>query len=310
MSSFIPLLIQMLETEELRLFSKVVATSSISRAASELRVPRATLSRKLAGLEEKLGVRLIQRTTRRMTLTDDGRVLHRHAQNVLEAVRLAEASVRRSDEGVRGDVRVSMPPMVGTGLPDLIADFALAHPQVRLQVHVSNRVVDLRGEGFDVAIRATGTLEPGLIARKLARVSLVGVASPAYLAAHGTPASLGDLRSHRCLMSLGRDTRAQTQWQVEGKKVALEGSAFADDPHLVLRLAIRGLGIAFLPATLVATPVARGELVTVMPKTLRLDGSVSLVSVERKLVSPAARAFIAWVVERGPSALKSAHAAG
>ncbi|APR87041.1 Transcriptional regulator, LysR family protein [Minicystis rosea] len=299
----------MLETEELRLFFKVVTTSSISRAASELGVPRATVSRKLAGLEEKLGVRLMQRTTRRMTLTDEGRTLHRHAQNVLEAVRLAEASVRR-EEGVQGDVRLSMPPMVGTGLPDLIADFALAHPEVRLQVHVSNRVVDLRSEGFDAAIRATGALAPGLVARRLARVSLVGVASPSYLASRGAPATLADLRRHRCLMSLGRDTRAQTHWQVEGKKVALEGAAFADDPHLVLRLAVRGLGIALLPASLAAAPIARGELVAVMPKALRLEGSVSIVFAERKLMSPAARALVDWIVAHGPAALKSASAAG
>src|SRR3954464_5596712 len=101
----------MLETEELAIFAAVVASNSISRAAVELRVPRATVSRKLAALEERLGVRLLQRTTRSMKLTEQGQLLYRHAQLVLDAVRLAEASVKPSSSGPRGVVRVSMPPM-------------------------------------------------------------------------------------------------------------------------------------------------------------------------------------------------------
>src|SRR3954462_13362894 len=117
-------LIQMLETEELAIFAAVVLWSSVSRAAAELRVPRATVSRKLAGLEERLGVRLLQRTTRSMRLTEQGQLLHRHAKLVLDAARLAEASVQLRPNGLSGVVRVSMPPMTGGTLPDVLADFA------------------------------------------------------------------------------------------------------------------------------------------------------------------------------------------
>lgn len=296
----------MLETEELRIFATVVNASSISRAATELRVPRATVSRKLSLLEERLGVRLLRRTTRSMQLTDAGKQLHRHAELVLDAVRLAESSVQSDPSGPTGSVRVSVPPMVGGSLPDVLADFAQAFPAVQLQVHVSNRFVDLKREGYDAAIRATSALAPGLIARRLSRVSLLGVASPAYLVAHGTPQSLAELRQHRCLMSFDREERAQTHWAPSGRKLSLAGAAFSNDPHLVLRFVERGLGIAFLPSTLVATKIARGELVPVLPKRLRLEGSISLVYAERKLMAPAVRAFIDWIVERGPTALSNA----
>jgi DNA-binding transcriptional LysR family regulator len=303
------LLIQMLEAEELAIFVAVVASSSVSRAAVELRVPRATVSRKLAGLEERLGVRLLQRTTRSMKLTEQGQLLYRHAQLVLHAVRLAEASVQPSSNGPSGVVRVSMPPMTGGSLPDVLADFALEYPKICLQAHVSNRAVNLRREGYDVAIRATGSLEPGLVSRVLSRVSLVGVASPAYLAAHGTPRSANELRQHRCLLGFDQQERPQTHWSLLGKKRAIAGAAFSNDPHLMLRFALRGLGIAFLPATLVAGALARGELVAVLPKQLRLQGSVSVVYVERKLMPVQVRAFVDWLIERAPAALSHPSAA-
>lgn len=293
----------MLETAELRIFTAVVASSSVSRAATELGVPRATVSRKLAGLEERLGVRLLQRTTRSMKLTEQGLRLFRHAELVLDAARLAEASVQRRSDEPTGVVRVSMPPMTGGSLPDVLADFAREYPAIRLVAHVSNRAVNLRRDGYDVAIRATGALEPGLISRTLSRVSLLGVASPAYLSAHGTPGSARDLRRHRCLMGFDSEGRAQTHWIVEGKRKALAGAAFSNDPHLVLRFALRGLGIAFLPATLVAGALARGELVVVLAKQLRVQGSVAIVYLERKLMPPQVRAFVDWIVQRAPAAL-------
>ncbi|MDF3066001.1 MAG: Transcriptional regulator, LysR family protein [Polyangiaceae bacterium] len=299
----------MLETDELLIFIKVVAASSVSRAAGELGVPRATVSRKLAALEERIGARLLQRTTRSMTLTEAGRTFHRHAELVLDAARAAESSVRPRSATPSGRVRVTMPPMTGSGLPELLADFARQHPTIQLLLHVANRVVDLRREPYDVAIRASSALAPGLVARTLTRVRLVGVAAPSYLATHGTPATLADLPEHRCLMGLSGDGTAQTHWHAGKSRTKLAGTVFTNDPHLVLRFALRGLGIAYLPATLVATPLARGELTRVLPQALRLEGAVSVVYRERKLMAPAVRAFVDHVVRHGPVALRHASAA-
>ncbi len=301
----------MLETEELRIFTAVVAKSSISRAATELRIPRATVSRKLAALEDRLGVRLLRRTTRSMQLTDAGRAFHLSASAALDAVRAAEATVApKRGSRPSGDVFVSMPPMVGGGLPDLLADFAREHPEIRLHVDVSNRIVDLARERFDVALRATGRLDPGLTARTLARVSLVGVAAPGYVARASAPRTLADLRDHRCLVGLDAAGRPQTHWTIGRRRLAVTGVAYSNDPHLVLRWALRGLGIALLPSTLVANARARGELVPILAGVLRTEGTISLVAHERKLVPPAVRAFVEYVARRAPAALQSPNAAG
>jgi DNA-binding transcriptional LysR family regulator len=295
----------MLETDELRIFVTVVALSSISRAADELKVPRATVSRKLALLEERLGVRLLRRTTRSMQLTDAGRAFRHHAEAALDALRFAEASVAPKGSAPSGDVFVSMPPMIGGGLPDVLSDFARLYPAIRLHVDVSNRKVDLAREHFDVAIRATGRLDAGLTARTLARVRLVGVASPTYAARHGTPSTVADLRSHRCLVGLDAAGRPQTHWVIGGRRRSVAGTAYSNDPHLVLRWALRGLGIALLPATLVASHLTRGELVTILPGVLYTEGTVSIVMLERRLFPPAARAFVDFMVERAPAALRN-----
>ncbi len=299
----------MLETEELRIFVAVVATSSVSRAAAELQIPRATLSRKLAGLEERLGVRLLRRTTRSMQLTDAGRAFHRSAEAALDAIRLTEASVIPKGATPSGDVFASIPPMVGGGLPDVLADFAREYPSIRLHVDVSNRTVDLSRERFDVAIRATGRLDSGLTARTLAKVSLMGVASPTYVARHGTPTTVADLRDHRCLVGLDAEGRPQAYWMIGKKRRAIQGVAYSNDPHLVLRWALRGLGIALLPSTLVAAHLTRGELVAILPGVLRTEGTVSLVMLERKLLTPAVRAFVEFVSKRAPAALTNPSAA-
>lgn len=299
----------MVETEDLRIFASIVRTSSISRAATELKVPRATVSRKLALLEERLGVRLLRRTTRSMQLTEAGRAFHRAAESALEAVRLAEVSVAPRGATPSGDVFVSIPPMVGGGLPDVLSDFAREHPSIRLHVDVSNRSVDLARERFDVAIRATGKLDAGLTARTLARVSLVGVAAPLYVASRGAPSRLTDLTKHRCLVGLDAEARPQTHWRIGKTRRAVVGAAYSNDPHLVLRWALRGLGIALLPATLVASHLARGELVTILPGTLRTEGTVSLVMRERKLLPPPVRLFVDFVTRRAPAALGRASVA-
>jgi DNA-binding transcriptional LysR family regulator len=299
-------LIQMqepLDNAELLAFTKAVESRSLSRAAAELGVPRATLSRRLARLEERLGARLVRRTTRSLTITDAGEALYRHARIVLDAVNEAEASVRRGDEAVRGNLRVSLPPLVSSAFFDLLADFASAYPQVRLQTHFSTRMVDLQRDGYDVALRATGHFEPGLVARTLVRFHFVAVATPAYLAAHGTPTSLRELRRHRCLMGFARGELPETHWRAAGRKLQLDGVFFSNNPELLARAAERGLGIALVPSLAVESRLERGKLVEVMPGVLRAEGRIALVYPERELVAPPVRAFVDWMVARASQAL-------
>jgi DNA-binding transcriptional LysR family regulator len=295
-----------IENAELLAFTKVVDAKSLTRAAGELGVPRATLGKRLARLEQKLGVRLLRRTTRSLALTDAGELFYRQARIVLDAVSQAEASIRRPGDAVSGDLRVSVPPLADKRFLDAIAEFVEAHPQVRLHVLFSSRMVDLQREAYDVALRATGHLEPGLVARTIARTSLIAVASPRYLADHGEPRKLSDLDRHRCLMGFARGELPQTHWVTGKGKVPLDGVFFSNSPELLCRLAARGQGIAFVPAVAVSAYVERGELVPVLPKILRVEGRVALVHPERDLVPPQVRAFIDWMAVRLPPIFQTA----
>lgn len=294
-----------LENAELLAFTKIVDAKSLTRAAAELGIPRATVGKRLARLEQRLKVRLLRRTTRSLALTDAGETFYRQARIVLDAASQAEASIRRPGDAISGDLRVSLPPMTGARFLDAIAEFVEAHPQVRLHAMFSSRMVDLRREGYDVALRATEQLEPGLVARTIARTSLVAVASPGYLSEHGEPQRLSDLAHHRCLMGFARGELPQTHWASGKSKFPLEGACFSNSPELLCRLAARGQGIALVPAVAAAAYVERGDLVPVMPKILRVDGRMALVYPERDLVPAQVRAFIDWMVTRLPPLMQS-----
>ena len=173
------------ETSELVAFTRTVDAKSLSRAAAELRVPRATVSRRLARLEERLGARLLRRTTRSLVLTEVGEVFYRQACIALDAVRLAEQSVRKADDLVRGDLRVSVPPIMSVSFHAMLCEFAMRYPALRVHVHTSNQHVDILNGGYDVALRASSQIQPGLIARTLFRDPMIAVAAPAYLADRG-----------------------------------------------------------------------------------------------------------------------------
>jgi DNA-binding transcriptional LysR family regulator len=293
-----------LETAELLAFARTVDARSLSRAAAELGVPRATVSRRLARLEERLAVRLLRRTTRSLKLTDAGEALYRHAQIVLDAVGNAEASVRRTDDVIRGDLRVSLPPNVPPSLRRMLVDFMVRYPDVRLQVNATARRVDLVREGYDVALRAGADLEPGLIARTLATDRTIAAAAPSYLARHGTPKTRKDLAKHRLLMGFDRGELPATHWPFgRANKVHVEGSFFSNDIGLLAEAAFQGHGIAFLPLMMLRPALEDGSLVQVLPGVLENRVRVAVVYPEREFVPPQVRAFVDALVAWAPGEL-------
>jgi DNA-binding transcriptional LysR family regulator len=295
-----------IENAELLAFTKTVDARSVSRAASELGVPRATVGRRLQRLEERLGVRLLRRTTRSLVLTDAGDALYRHARIALDAVEQAEQSVRRTDDAVKGDLRVSCPPFTSQGFYDLLDGFITQYPEVRLQVHFSTAHVDLRRGGYDLAIRGSSELEPGLVARLLIKSALIAVASPKYLSQHGTPRTLRDLRHHRCLSGFARGELPQTHWSDgKGKQVHVASVVAANDIAFLLHAALRGHGIAVLPEEM-ARPHLGRALTHVLTKVIRAETRLSVVFPEREYLPPQVRAFVdavtAWA-RRDPRGL-------
>jgi len=300
-------MIETVETSELLAFTRTVEAKSLSRAAAELSTPRATIGRRLARLEKRLDVRLVRRTTRALALTDAGAAFYRHARIALDAVEQAEASVRRSDNVIRGTLRVTTPPMQNPGFHALVCDFARAHPDVQIHIDASSRHVDLLREGYDVALRGGTELTPGLVARTVARTADVAVAAPAYLAARGTPRSARDLRAHRCLLGFTRDGLPQTHWpKAGGGKMSVEGSFVSNDITLLVDAAVRGLGIAVLPMLLVGAALERGDLVRVLPELIHAETRMSIVYQEKELLPPQVRAFIDALIAWAPTAIYAA----
>lgn len=300
------------ETSELVAFTKTISAKSLSRAAAELRVPRATVSRRLARLEERLGARLLRRTTRSIALTEVGEAFYRQACIALEAVRLAEQTVRMTDDLVRGDLRVSVPPLMSESFHAMLCNFAGRHPELRVHVHTSNQLVDIVQGGYDVALRASSHIQPGLIARTLFRDAMIAVAAPAYLAAHGTPRTVRDLRAHRCLLGFARGELAETHWPlVSGGKLHVDGAFFSNDIALLRDAALNGLGIALLPRGLVTSDLEGDTLVPVLADVVGTEMQIALVYPERTFLPPQVRLFIdavaAWVsLELAANRLSSA----
>lgn len=293
------------ETSELLAFTKTIEAHSLSRAAAELGAPRATIGRRLARLEEKLGVRLLRRSTRALALTDAGEAFYRHARIVLDALAQAEASVE-TDEELRGTVRIAVPPMLDRSFGALVAEFARAHPHVQLQVNVATRHVDLLREGYDLALRAANELDAGLVARIVARAQIVALASPAYLRRRGTPRRVEDLANHDCLLGFARGEVPATHWPLlRGGRVAVRGSFLSNDITLLADAALRGLGITLLPTMLVGKLVTRGDLVHVLPELVGAESRVAIVYPERELLPAQVRAFLDVLAAWAPGALPS-----
>jgi DNA-binding transcriptional LysR family regulator len=287
-----------LETADILAFARTVEARSLSRAARELGIPRATLSRRLSRIEERLGVRLIHRTTRKLTLTDAGETLHRHAQIVLAAVREAEASVHRMDDVPRGDLRVSAPGIGTHSFHAMLTAFARRYSEVRMDVHFTTQHVDLGSGGYDVVIRAGVNIDPGLVGRTLSRVQVVAAASPEYLRKRGTPKRAADLVKHDCIMGYSRGEVRESYWPLRrGGRIHVEGSFFSNEPRLLLEAARAGLGIALVPSSFAGTALERGELVPVLPDILGAESLLMVLHLARELVPPAVKAFVEAVVE-------------
>ncbi len=288
------------ETVELQAFVAIVEAGSVAAAARELNLPRATVSRRLARLEERLEARLLHRTTRKQGLTDAGEELFRHARSILAAVRDATDALRREDGVPRGLLRVSLPP-ADPRLQPLIPEFLQAFPEVSVEVEYGTRYVDLVAESVDVALRAgQSPLSEGLIAKRLATMCAQPYASPAYLEQHGTPKTPADLANHSCLLSFAEGVRPITHWPLRtpdsaepgagSDRIRVHGRLVSNDLGTLVTACAMGLGIALLPDRFVIETDV--ELVPVLEGVVGADGHMSIVYAEREFMPPAVRAFV------------------
>ncbi len=285
----------------IEMFVKVVEAGSFVRAAEALDTSPAGVTRHIADLEARLGTRLLQRSSRRLALTDSGAAYFERAKQILDD--LAEADAMAGAEAMRptGLLRVNVPVVFGTQvLAPLWPAFRARHPQVRLDITLSDRFVDLVEEGVDAAVRIARLPSSNLIARRLATVRTLVCASPEYLRRFGTPAAATDLTQHRCLGY--RYASARDEWEFiapDGSptRVAVRCEFHANNGDVLCAAAIGGEGIVALPSFICATAIARGELTVVLPEWSMPELGAHVVYPSRRYLSAKVRALVDFLTE-------------
>lgn len=278
------------QTNRLSEFAAIVEAGSISAAARALGMPRATLSRRISGLEAELGVRLMHRSTRRLVLTPAGEELHHRARRIVAEASEAWQAVRRLDDMPRGLLRVSATDAI---LGDLFVEFLADYPEIQLEVRSTTRHVDLIAEGVDVAIRFGPVKDPNLIVRKVANGRQIVVAAPEYIEDRGLPIRPSQLKDHDCIAGFAGDFSPTREWPLlAGGTVSVGGRLACNEIQLMVRGARRGLGLALLPLALVSDDLERGTLVPMLEDSVGQDAPVSIVFADREYIQPKVRAFV------------------
>lgn len=287
---------------DMRVFVKVVASGSFSAAAATLGLTPSAVSKLVARLEDRLGVRLLHRTTRRLALTPEGETYHLRARDILAAIDDAEAEVSRAGAVPQGRLRVNS----GTAfalheLAPVLPEFLARYPQVEVDLSITDRVVDLLAENADVALRTGAVTDPSLVVRKIADVARGIFASPAYLARRGRPATPDDLAGHDCIVlsSVPAINRWPFRHGAGTRVVEVQSRVLVDGAEAALRLAIAGAGIVRLGDLLVGRALSEGLLVPLLADCHVVEPvAMSAVYPQGRHRMPKVRVFLDFLVER------------
>ncbi|ABE41567.1 transcriptional regulator, LysR family [Rhodopseudomonas palustris BisB5] len=267
--------------EALAIFAKVVELRSFSAAAAELTLSKPTVSKAVTRLEARLGARLFNRTSRRLALTDAGHRLAERATQLLADGEAAESEALAQSAAPRGLVRLAVPMTFGVRvIAPLLPDFLAAYPEVSIDLHLSDAMVDLIGEGFDAGVRIASLPDSSLVARRLCAMPRYTVAAKAYLARYGRPTHPMHLAEHRCFGYAYRTTPnvwSYTNARGEQAAVRPSGPLRVNNGEAVLPAVVAGLGIADLPEFIVGEAIAAGDVEVILEGWHQRETSVHLV---------------------------------
>jgi DNA-binding transcriptional LysR family regulator len=286
----------------MQVFARVVEHGSFAKAAERLTISTSACSRHLADLEAHLDVRLLNRTTRRLSLTESGQAFYERCVEVLADLAEAEQAATTSAARPRGTLRLTCGISFGVRhVAGLVGAFVARHPEVRFDVQLSDRFVDLVEEGFDLALRIGESPTQNLIARKLGETRLVACAAPVYLREHGAPETPADLAQHACLTYEYLPQRGTWRFQDPAggeHAVRVTGPVHANNGDLLAAAAAEGIGIAMEPDFIVAADLAAGRLVRVLAEYAPAPAGVYAVYPSRRHLSAKVRAFVDFLAER------------
>lgn len=287
----------------LQAFERVAARGSLTAAATELGISLTAISKRLAAFEHRLGVQLIHRSTRSLSMTDEGRLLQTYAARVMDELQQAKDALTHQRDGVGGVLRMTAPNSFGRRhLVPLITEFQASYPQVRVHLHLSDDVLDLVASGMDLAIRYGELADSRLVARVLAKNRRILCASPAYLKHRGLPQRLSDLADHDCIL-IGTASAAEWRFDSQGRQRALriEGHIVSSDGEAVHALALHGAGIVLKSMIDVTEDIERGALIQVLPQYAISDAPLNVVYARGHHLAPRVRTFIDFLFEKFPA---------
>ncbi|HEX2825804.1 MAG TPA: LysR family transcriptional regulator [Burkholderiales bacterium] len=291
----------MQDLERMAIFARVVEDKSFSAAARNLDLSKSLVSKQVTQLEKSLGVRLLNRTTRALSVTDAGAVLYEHCSRIVEELEEARLAVGRLHAEPRGLLRISAPVAFGrlhvaTALPEFLSTY----PDLKIDMVTTDRFVDLAEEGYDVVIRIVDQPAPNMVARKLAPVTRRMVATPEYFARHGVPRTPADLETHNCLTYTYFNP--QDPWRLQGPggdiSVRATGNLRVNDDDALSEAVMRGLGLALLPTFIIGKELQASRLRSVLAEYIPLERHIYAVYLANRHVSAKVRAFIDYLLER------------
>lgn len=291
----------MSDASSLTLFVEVARRGGFAAASRSLGIPTTTASRRIAALEDELGVRLFQRTTRSLSLTEAGRLYLERMEPIVAEIDEANRAVTQVRDEVMGRLRISAPQYLGQSIiTDWVLAFQRAYPKVAVELLLETQHINLPATGMDLAFRAGTLKDDQIIARPLIAGVNRLVASPGYLAKAGTPGTPEDLREHDAIVNNPRQSTVLWRLSKDGeeKTIRPQGRLTTNDLTVAAKAALDGQGIALLPDLAVDRQIQEGELVEVLPDWSAPPFSVSLVYTSRRLATSAQRAFVDFIVAR------------
>lgn len=282
-------------------FVRVVQEGSFTAAARSLHLPKSSVSRSIAQLEQDLGVRLLHRTTRKLHLTEAGAAFHDRVARALADIDEATSAATDLQRELRGVIRVAAPVDLGVwAVASIVARFVRRHPSIHVEARLSSRVVDMISEGFDLAVRPAPVRDESLIARRVGVLEMALYASSKYLARRGTPRTLDELSDHDCIIL--RTEMGSLAWQLTSstgleKRIDAHGAISADDISFLKKAVLAGGGIALLPSFLVPREERAGKLVRVLPDWRVAGPTLNVVYPSARYVPQRVIAFREFLVQ-------------
>lgn len=289
------------KVKAMQTFVRIVEANSFTKAAETLDLPRASLTATMQNLEAFLGTQLLQRTTRRLSLTPDGAQYYQQCIAILGAIDAAELSFRGPDaKRPKGKLRIDLPGAIGRNVVvPRLAEFHAAYPEVELSISLTDRLVDLMQEGIDCSLRVGNLTDSSMVGRQIGTMRFVTCAAPSYLARHGTPRDVADLQQHLSVVHFSGRTGRPFDWEWQDRdgprKVMIGGPIAVNDADAYVSCAVQGLGLAQAATYQVRQHLAEGTLVAVLADAPPTSMPISLLYPQGRMAAPKLSVFASWL---------------